>query len=195
MISDTFEVTDYLRRRFGQDRIYLLGHSWGTYIGIQAAARAPALYHAYVGVAQVSYQLKSEALAYDYMLAQFRANGNTRMVRRLEAAPVTMRVPLPAAYMALRDEAMHALGIGTTHAMRSVVSGIFLPSWQSRDYTLREKIDLWRGKIYSRRVLWNKMIATDLAKEVPALDLPVYLCHGSYDYTVSTRRRRPTSRS
>jgi pimeloyl-ACP methyl ester carboxylesterase len=33
-ISDTYEVTDYLRERFGQEKIYLLGHSWGSFIGI-----------------------------------------------------------------------------------------------------------------------------------------------------------------
>ncbi len=65
-------MTNYLRKRFGQDKIYLMGHSGGTFIGIQAAARAPELYHAYIGVSQMSYQLKSEKLAYDYMLQRFK---------------------------------------------------------------------------------------------------------------------------
>ena len=97
MISDTLEVTKYLRQRFGQDKIYLMGHSGGSFIGIQAAARAPELYHAYIGVAQMSNQLKSEKLAYDYMLQQFKENGNTNMVRKLEAAPVTMTGGTPRA--------------------------------------------------------------------------------------------------
>ena len=78
MISDTLAVTNYLRQRFGKEKIYLMGHSGGTFIGIQVAARAPELYYAYIGVAQMSNQLKSEKLAYDYMLEQFRENGNTR---------------------------------------------------------------------------------------------------------------------
>ena len=77
MISDTLEMTNYLRQRFGKEKIYLMGHSGGTFIGIQAAARAPELYHAYIGVAQMSNQLKSEKLAYEYMLQQFKENGNT----------------------------------------------------------------------------------------------------------------------
>ena len=92
MISDTLEVTNYLRHRFGKEKMYLMGHSGGTYIGIQAAARAPELYYAYIGVAQMSYQLKSESLAYEYMLQQFQENGNLEMVQKLEAAPVTMEV-------------------------------------------------------------------------------------------------------
>ena len=75
MISDTLEVTNYLRQRFGQDKIFLMGHSGGTFIGIQAAAQAPELYHAYIGVAQMSNQHKSESLAYDYMVQQFQKNG------------------------------------------------------------------------------------------------------------------------
>lgn len=185
-IDDTVEVARYLRDRFGKDKIYLMGHSWGSFIGIQAAARSPELFHAYIGVAQISYQLQSENLAYDYMLQQYKANGNTRMARRLEAAPVGMSVPLPAKYDALRDEAMHGLGVGTTRDMQSVVSGIFIPSWKHPEYTLIEKINLWRGKISSRRSgLWNRLMTTDLNREVPELKLPVYIFHGIYDYTVS----------
>ena len=184
MIADTLALTNYLRQRFGQEKIYLMGHSGGTFIGIQAAARAPALYHAYIGVAQMANQHKSEKLAYDYMLAQFKANGNTKMVRKLTAAPVTMAGGVPDAYRALRDPAMHSLGIGTTHDMHSVITGIFLPSWQSHEYTLGEKIDLWRGKATSGIAsLWDEMLATDLSEQVTAFQLPVYFFSGIYDYT------------
>lgn len=52
LIDDTIEVTEYLCERFGQDKVYLMGHSGGTFIGIQAAAREPQLYHAYIAVAR-----------------------------------------------------------------------------------------------------------------------------------------------
>ncbi|MHB1459042.1 MAG: alpha/beta fold hydrolase [Armatimonadota bacterium] len=186
MISDTLEVTNYLRHRFGQEKIYLMGHSQGTFIGIHAAARAPELYYAYIGVAQISYQLKSERLAYEYMLKQFQENGNTRMARKLAAAPVTMTDGTPDAYLALRDNAMHSLGIGTTHDMNSVITGIFLPSLTSRDYTLIEKINMWRGKSRSGvSPLWDTILATDLSKQVPELGIPVYFFEGIYDYTCS----------
>ncbi len=184
-IADTLVVTNYLRQRFGKDKIYLLAHSGGSFVGIQAAARAPELYRAYIGMSQMAYQIKSEKLAYDYMLRQFKANGNTRMVRKLEQAPVTMAVPLPPSYAAVRDEAMHRLGVGTIREMKSVVTGVFWPSWRFREYTLREKINLWRGKLLSHAIMWNEMIATDLTQKVTALDLPVYFFHGKYDYTCS----------
>jgi pimeloyl-ACP methyl ester carboxylesterase len=186
MISDTLEVTNYLRHRFGQEKIYLMGHSGGTFIGIQVAARAPELYHAYIGVAQMSNQLKSERLAYEYMLQQFKESGNTKMVRKLEEAPVTMTDGTPDAYRTLRDPAMHSLGIGTTHDMNSVITGIFWPSLTSREYTLGEKVNMWRGKANSGvALLWNEMLATDLSKEVTEISIPVYFFEGRYDYTCS----------
>ncbi|HUX52748.1 MAG TPA: alpha/beta hydrolase [Spirochaetia bacterium] len=186
LVSDTIEVTNYLRNRFGEDKIYLMGHSGGTFVGIQAASRAPELYSAYLGVAQMADQLKSERLAYDYLLAGFRRNGDTQMVSKLEAAPVTMEGGTPKAYLAIRDVAMHRLGVGTTHAMRSVTRGIFLQSLQFSEYTLREKINLWRAKAASgASVLWGTMISTSMVHQVPELDLPVYFFEGVYDYTCS----------
>jgi pimeloyl-ACP methyl ester carboxylesterase len=186
MIADTLELTNYLRQRFGKEKIYLMGHSGGTFIGIQAAARAPELFYAYIGVAQMADQLGSEKLAYEYMLAQFKANGSTDMVRKLEAAPVTLEGGTPHGYQLLRDQAMHSLGIGTMRNMDSVITGIFFPSLASREYTLIEKVNMWRGKSQSGIAsLWNEMITTDLAQTLPALDLPVYFFEGIYDYTCS----------
>jgi pimeloyl-ACP methyl ester carboxylesterase len=190
-IDDTLSVTDYLRERFHQDRIYILGHSWGSFIALQAAARSPERYKAYLGMAQMVYQLESERVAYDYMLAAYRERLDSDMVRKLEAVPVTMTGGTPEAYLKLRDTAMHKLGIGTTHDMKSVVTGIFLASWRFRGYTLQEKVNLWRGRAFSRSFgLWDQFIRIDLRKTVPALQIPVYFLEGKYDYTCATSLAR-----
>ncbi|MBA4385323.1 MAG: alpha/beta hydrolase [Anaerolinea sp.] len=186
LIADTLEVTNYLRNRFNKEKIYLMGHSGGTFIGIQAAERAPELYHAYIGVAQMSNQFESERLAFEFMLEKFMENGNTKMVQKLEAAPITLEAGIPDEYYALRDGAMHSLGIGTTHDMKSIISGIFLPSLTFRGYTLAEKFNLWRGKSQSGvSPIWQEIIATDLSQKVPKLEIPVYFFSGIYDYTCS----------
>jgi pimeloyl-ACP methyl ester carboxylesterase len=186
MISDTKEVTNYLRKRFGQEKIYLMAHSGGTFIGMHVAARAPELYHAYIGIGQMTYQLNSERLAYEYMLKEYKAKGNKKMVQKLESAPVTLTGGIPTHYLSVRDEAMHALGIGTTREMNSVIKDIFLPSLLSSEYTLTEKVNTWRGKSRSGvHVLWNTILVTDIAKEVPEVTIPVYFVHGIYDYTVN----------
>ncbi len=185
LISDTVAVTDYLRERFGEEKIYLLGHSWGSFLGIQVAARAPERYHAYIGMGQVSHQFTSETMAYEYELERFRDLGDVKMVRKLEEAPIGATGPIPGAYMKLRDKAMHSLGVGTTREMGSVVTGIFVPVWQTPAYTIKEKIDIGRGKSFSHELLWDDFVNTDLTVAVPELQVPAYFCHGVYDYTVS----------
>jgi len=81
---------------------------------------------------------------------------------------------------------MHSLGIGTTHDMDSILTGLFIPSLTFREYTLMEKVNLWRGKARSGiSVVWDKMVTTDLTQKVPELAIPVYFFHGVYDYTCS----------
>ena len=81
-------------------------------------------------------QLRPEKRAHDYMLARCRSERRLRLARKLEAAPVTLGGGVPAAYLRVRDEAMHTLGVGTMRGMKSVVSGILVPSIRSVDYTL-----------------------------------------------------------
>lgn len=189
LIDDTLAVADHLRARFAQDRILLLGHSWGSLVGIRAAACSPERFAAYLGMAQMVDQRRSEKLAYDHLLAEYRRRGDRRMVRALEAAPVTIEGGTPRRYLTrVRDRAMHQLGVGTTHDMDSVITGIFLPSLRFPGYTLRERWNLWRGRLFSRSFgLWdNEVMRTDLISQVPRLELPAYFLAGVHDYTCVT---------
>ena len=185
MISDTIEVADYLRDRFAQDRILLLGHSWGSYLGIQVAARAPDRFLAYVGMAQIVHQLRSEVMAHDYLLGAYRSRGDAGMVRRLEAAPVSMVDGLSPAWMRLRDAAMHGAGVGHTRDINSVITGVFLPVWRVRAYTVMDKINVWRGKLWSRPFFWEELLRDDLGTRLTEFDVPVYFFVGQHDQTAS----------
>ena len=77
LIADTLAVTDHLRNRFAHEQIYLMAHSGGTFIGVQAACRAPDRYAAYVGVAQMVHRLESEEEAYAYLLNRFERSEET----------------------------------------------------------------------------------------------------------------------
>ncbi len=180
-IDDTIAVTNYLRERFGQDKIYLMAHSWGTFIAIQAVDQAPELYNAYIGVEQVTYQNESEKLAYEYMLQYYENVGNNRTAAKIKKVDYESDE-----YAGMRDAIMHKAGIGTTHDMKSVVSGLFLASLKNKEYTLSEKINIWKGKIFSRNTsLFQEMDETDLRKMIQKLDIPVYFFSGIYDYTVN----------
>ncbi len=181
LVSDTLAVTDYLRHRFGQDRIYLLGHSGGTFLGMHTIARCPERFAAYIGVAQIADQRLSEQRAHEQMLRAFGDAGDVRMVKRLEASPV-----LSPGYFAIRDTAMHRLGGGTMREIRSVVTGILLESLRCPDYSLRDALNLWRGKVTSGvSSMWTTILETRLADTIPRVDVPVCLVHGAHDLTCS----------
>lgn len=188
LVADVITMSEYVRDRFAKEKIYLMGHSGGTFIGIHAAAQAPELYYAYIGVAQMSYQLESEKLAYDFILQRFKESGDKSMVQKLEAAPVTITEGTPSDYLSIRDIAMHKLGIGTMHSMHSLLTGILLPSLFFPEYTITEKKNLWMGKTNAGvSVVWDRMMKIDLRQQVTELKIPAYFFHGTYDYTCNVQ--------
>lgn len=185
-VSDIIEVSKYLCSRFGKEKIYLMGHSWGSYIGIKAAAEAPELYYAYIGIGQVSNQMESEKMAYDYIIDYYNEAGDKKTVEKLKKLDFKTKDYIPEEYNKIRDKVMHEAGIGTTHNMKSVVKGIFMPVMKNNEYTLGEKINIWKGKAFSNStVLRDEMYKCDLRNSITEFKIPVYFFSGIYDYTVN----------
>jgi pimeloyl-ACP methyl ester carboxylesterase len=187
IVSDTVEVANYLKKRFGQDRVYLMGHSWGTLIGLKTIKQRPDLFYAYIGVAQIVNTLKSEQIAYEYMLGQYNKLGNKKMVKNLETFKLLTLSTIPVNYAKFRDKPMHELGIGSMRKMNSVVSGIFIPIMKNNDYTFSERINIWKAKnmILNKTDLWRRLVENNFTTEITSLDIPVYFLHGINDYTVN----------
>ncbi len=185
-VDDVAAVTGYLRERFGQEKIYLMGHSFGTYIGINTVNRHPKLYHSYIAMSQMADSTKSETLAYDYMYEEYKAQGNDKMVRQFEEYPVhtSEEALVKYTFSDLRDNAMHDLGVGTTHAMRSVISEIFFPSLRCTVYTQAERINIWRGKAFAGATpVGVARWSFNAFDEISRLEIPVYFFAGAYDLT------------
>jgi pimeloyl-ACP methyl ester carboxylesterase len=182
-IEDTIAVTNYLRERFSKDKIYLVAHSFGTYLGIQTVQKAPELFNAYIAVAQITHQLESEKLAYNYMVDYYRKCGDKKTVDKLLSLDYTSKD-----YKKIRDSIMHKAGIGTARDMKSVGTGVFLESFLANEYTLSEKLNIWKGRILLNQssletLKWSKDY--DVRTIVKKVDIPVYFVSGIYDYTVN----------
>jgi pimeloyl-ACP methyl ester carboxylesterase len=187
LINDTKAITDYLRDRFSQDKIYLMAHSGGSFLAVKVITRYPGLYKAYIAVAQIAYQKLSEKKASEYIIEQYRNDKSKRdLVQSLIDHPIILTEPIPEEYTKVRDSAMHDLGVGTMRDMKSVITGVFIPSLLFKEYSLKDKINLWKGKATSGiSVMWNEIISQDLAKENTKFKIPVYFFHGIFDYTCS----------
>ena len=185
-ISDIVEVTKYLSDRFKQNKIYLLCHSFGTYIGLQTVTRYPNLYHAYIAMAQSTNQQESEKTAYRYMLEQYRSSGNAKMIKKFEKYPILTSDEAYQEYFtsSLRDTAMHSLGVGTMRNMQSVISGIFFPSLRCGVYTPRERINIWRGKTFAQATpIVKDSRQFDAFNSINTIAIPIFFLAGRYDYT------------
>jgi len=185
LIKDIATVSKYLKKRFNQEKIYLMAHSGGTFIGIQAASQYPELFEAYFAIAQISNQLESEKIAFNFMTNEYKKMGNKKMLRKLSKYSLDdLNNP---AYYVMRDKPMHELGVGTTREMKSVIKGVFIPVMTNSDYTLRERINIWRGKSFTTKKvgLWDELVNTDLTNTITKIEIPIYFFHGVYDYTVS----------
>lgn len=184
MIADTVAVTNYLRNRFSQEKIYIMGHSWGSFLGVLTVERYPELYHAYIGVGQVVNQDRSERLAYTYMLEEFEKRNDKKMLKRLRKYPINDGGEIGKRYLGLRSIGMNKLGIGIMRCMTSSVECVKVVLGYKR-YTLGEKLKFAKGSLFSLKHLWDSVMQTDIIKQVPNLQIPVYIFQGKYDYQVS----------
>ena len=185
-ISDIVSVTNYLSNRFSQEKIYILGHSFGSYVALKTVQQYPEYYHAYIAMAQNCNQKESEYRAYDYMKKQYELRNNKKMLERFAECPIQESEEAYENYFSssLRDTAMHDLGVGTTKDMHSVISGIFFPSLRCRAYTWQERINIWKGKALSTQFpVVKESLQFNAFEEVPSLQIPIYFFAGQYDYT------------
>ncbi len=187
--EDTIAVSEYIKERFGQDKIYLMAHSGGSFFAIQAAAERPDLYEAYIGVAQIANQIESERRAYQYLTQRYQEMGDTKMLQKFADYPVQESDSAVKSFFSslLRDQSMHALGVGTMRNMRSVIKDVFLPVLFCRAYTMQEKIDFWHSRFtfIKQTNLHDEILQTNLIEQVHTLAIPVYFMSGAYDMTVN----------
>ena len=82
--SDAIELTHYLKKEFDVEKIYLVGHSYGTYVGMRCIESNPEDFHAYVGIGQVGNQQKNENYLICYAMEMAEKDGNTEALDELE---------------------------------------------------------------------------------------------------------------
>jgi len=82
-VADVVEIVAWLRKELRKEKIFALGHSWGTYLGLQLAQHHADKLHAYISVAQLADGLESERRGWRFAVEAARHDNNSQAVREL----------------------------------------------------------------------------------------------------------------
>lgn len=184
MTKDADELIEYLAKTYHKRKIIVMGHSWGSALGLTAALRRPDLIAAYVGIGQVVNMRRNEAEGYRLTLEEAHRQGNTAAVAALQAlAPYPEKdgsISLAKTVqerqwdMALRGM-IYALPVDDEAQRRSVS-----PYYDDHDL---ESAEL--GQVYTVVSLWPDLsnVSFDKLESVP---FPLVIFAGKHDRTTPT---------
>ena len=185
MVADTRELSEYLVNRFNREKIFLMGHSWGSFLGIISAYHNPELYYAFLGIGQVCHQFKGEQISYRWALDQALERNDTKAIKTLKTLNFpdsTDSINKWMNYLMMERRFVNHYGGGTTREIAGMWPLVKLVL-NSGIYTLSEKSNFMNASIFSLESLWLDVINTNLFDKIDSMRVPVYLFHGIYDYT------------
>ena len=183
IVADTVELMAWLREHLGQERIIVVGHSWGTVAGFQAAMARPDWVHAYVGIGQIVDMDENERRSHELTLAAARADGNAEAIADLTAiAPYPGDTPVTFERIgAEREWAVHYGGLA---AYRDNAGFYYRARRLAPEYEQADREAVNPGGILSVTALLDDLMAVRQG-DVEQVDFPVVFSAG----TISPRRQ------
>jgi len=180
-IDDAIELAEYLKTRYHQKKLILMGHSWGTVVGMGAALKRPDLFYAYVGVGQVISTHESERVSFNYALAEAKKQNNAEALKDLESiAPYPGNQPITRERIIVARKWPQYYG-GLT-AYRNESPYFFDASLLSPEYNDQQRCDIDQGNVFTLGRLLPEFINVDYSG-VRQFPIPVFMFMGRHDYT------------
>lgn len=177
-VSDTCELLDWLASRFGQQKAVLVGHSWGSILGVLAARRRPDRVSAYVGIGQQVNFLENDTLSYLRAHEAAERRGDTATVQQLHAMG-----PPPYSGDGLARQYAQLTRLAGRHAgHRSLGAEMIALMLAAPEYTLRDKVNFARGLFDTFGLVYPRLAGLNLEAQVPRLEMPVWLLLGREDW-------------
>lgn len=177
-LEDAHQLTLYLKSRFGQDKIYLVGHSWGSQLGIKLVQTYPQDYYAYVGVSQVVAPALAQQIAYEWLTEQIHTQKNERDRAKLETLgrPPFYEHERFIKFVKLIDS--YGGDFDTSMAKLAWVA------LQAPEYSLGDMLAWLDGANRGSGPMWDDPAyrSFNAIKDIPRLEVPVYLLNGAQDY-------------
>ncbi len=177
-VADTYELVQILLSRFKQDKLYLIGHSVGSILGVLTVKQHPELFYAYIGVGQIAHMIENERISYEYVVNKARESENKEAIAELK------KIQPP--YRGNIDDLMIQrkwLGVfGGVMYGESDYNKLIEIAKASPEYSMGDLINIERGSLFTTKCLWDELLAINFFEQAPKLDVPVYFFLGRHDY-------------
>lgn len=170
-------VTDLLRR-FKQRSLYLVGHSWGSILGLRFTQSHPERVRTYIGCGQVVNMKKSSRIAYDYALA----HADRKSLEKLKTIDCSYQSEnwLNDLLFVTQQVVKHK---GSLYGAKNY-NRLILPFLFSKDYTIGDLIRRQKGSLQAIQSLWQEVMQTNFEAQT-RFEAPVILIEGRFDSHVS----------
>jgi len=179
LVRDAVELADALRTSLRKDKIILLGHSWGSVLGVLTAKAKPELFHAFVGTGQVGDPARGYSVAFDALLAKARALGDARAVRELEEVG-------PPPYKDGRGYQVQRRWSNLFEGADTFLASMFGFALSAPGYSTRDVNDWLDGQDLSAERLVPQSSALTSTALTGRFAVPVFVIQGSEDFTTPT---------
>lgn len=187
-VADTIELTNYLRDRFDEQKIYLLGESWGTILGVLAAQQRPDLYHAFIGSGQMVSVRQTDLRLYHDVITYAVQTGDDDLARKMltYGEPPYDSIYGNAFVFQQYEKLYRPYDPPQSYVARGESAGIGPWGLLGSEYMLVERVNVLRGLADTFAVLYPQIQGIDFRRDVPRLAIPVYILDGQAE--LSARR-------
>ena len=183
MTQDGILLVELLRRSLEKEKVVLVGHSWGSILGVFMAKARPDLFWAFVGTGQVADQQRNYAVAYDELL---KKAGNVREQSALQELKSIGPPPYPDG----RGYAIQRKWSNLFEGADFFISSMFGLALSAPGYSVRDINDWIQGQIVSSQRLIPETAVLDSKSLGGEFALPVFVIQGAEDFTTPTSLAR-----
>ncbi|HEY5338587.1 MAG TPA: alpha/beta fold hydrolase [Rhizomicrobium sp.] len=184
MEKDTEEIVQYLRAKYHKPKIFVLGHSWGSLLGIMLAHNHPEWLYAYIGMGQMIDTQASERDSYEAALAGAKSAHNQTAIKELESIAPYPTTPL--SLDKINIERKWSVIYGGLSWDRDSYDYYYNATELSPDYTDADLAAIGKGSLMSLTKLLPTFGSFDYSN-VTDFKCPIIIFNGRHDETVSSK--------
>ncbi|MGN7200800.1 alpha/beta fold hydrolase [Arthrobacter sp. SAFR-044] len=176
-VNDAVALTNLLRERFDQQKIFIYGVSWSSIVGIWLVQEHPELYHAFVSTGQMVNTTQNDRMGYQLALQHLDDQGDTGRAEELRrnGPPPYRGDNVASPYIAYLDVLNEMMG-----SLRFSVAVPLIPFFVP-EYGYLDKINHTRGVTESFNAVYPQLENLDFRQQALELDVPVYFFVGRHD--------------